>query len=60
MEQTARRSRLKSTLIRYDIVVVLRRLYDETGDTAVRVAAESLIATETDEKCRKKHSSAWR
>ncbi len=60
MEQTARRSRVKSTLIRYDIVVVLRRLYDEIGDTAVRAAAESLIATETDEKHREKYSSAWR
>jgi hypothetical protein len=48
------------TLIRYDIAVVLRRLYDETGDTAIRDAAESLIATETDEKYRKKYSSAWR
>lgn len=48
------------TLIRYDIVVGLRRLYDETGDRAIRVVAEGLIESEPDEKYRKKYSSEWR
>ncbi|MFL6417389.1 MAG: hypothetical protein ACJ74Y_17175, partial [Bryobacteraceae bacterium] len=38
------------TLIRYDILVVLRRVYDLTGDEQIRAVAEQLIATEEDLK----------
>lgn len=48
------------TLIRYDIVVGLRRLFDETSDDTVRETAEALIETEPDDKYRKKYASAWR
>jgi hypothetical protein len=48
------------TLIRYDISAVLRRVYDVTGDTALRSTAEALIGTEEDPKYRKKYATLWR
>ena len=48
------------TLIRYDILVVLRRVYDLAGDEQVRQAAERLIALEDDPKYRNKYSTVWR
>lgn len=48
------------TLIRYDIIQGLRRLYDAVGDPAARATALELIATETDEKYRKKYLTLWR
>ena len=48
------------TLIRYDILVVLRRVYDLVSDQSIRVAAERLIAMEQDPKYRKKYSTVWR
>jgi len=47
------------TLIRYDICVTLRKIYDETGDEAVRVRALQLIPTEDDPKYRKKYARVW-
>ena len=48
------------TLIRYDILVVLRRVYDVAGDEQIRDVAEKLIATEEDHKYRKKYMTVWR
>lgn len=48
------------TLIRYDIVEGLRKLYDQAQDEAVREMALSLIASETDAKYQKKYAAAWR
>ena len=47
------------TLIRYDIIVGLRKLYDEVKDDKVRQRALALIETETDAKYRKKYASVW-
>jgi hypothetical protein len=48
------------TLIRYDIVVVLRRVYDLVSDQRFRATAEQLMATERDPKYRAKYASVWR
>lgn len=48
------------TLIRYDIAVGLRTLYDATGDDVVKTTALNLIDTEDDPKYRKKYAAAWR
>lgn len=48
------------SLIRYDILQGLRKLYDAAGDEAVRQAALALIETEPDAKYRKKYASLWR
>lgn len=49
-----------STLIRYDILEGLRRLYDATGDESIRERAFALIETEQDEKYRKKYAGLWK
>ena len=48
------------TLIRYDIIQGLRKLYDEATDEKVREKALELIETEEDLKYRKKYASLWR
>lgn len=48
------------TLIRYDIQESLRKVYDVTGDEAIRKRALELIATEEDLKYRKKYSTLWK
>ncbi len=48
------------TLIRYDILAVLRRVYDATADPAVRATAEALMGLEEDPKYRKKYATLWR
>jgi hypothetical protein len=48
------------TLIRYDILVVLRRVYDAVGEAPIRALAERLISSETDPKYRKKYAAVWR
>jgi hypothetical protein len=48
------------TLIRYDIQVDLRNLYDATGDDAIKPAAEALIDLEEDPKYRRKYAGAWK
>jgi HEAT repeat protein len=48
------------TLIRYDIVQVLRKMHDAAPDEAVRRAAHVLIETETDPRYRKKYAGAWK
>jgi hypothetical protein len=49
-----------ATLVRYDVVCTMRRLFDETGDEAVKAEAMALIPTEADVKYRKKYATAWR
>lgn len=48
------------TLIRFDIVESLRKLYDQVGDDAVRETALALIASEADAKYQKKYAALWR
>ena len=47
-------------LIRYDIMVVLRRAYDVSKDEAVWSAARRLMALEEDAKYAKKYMTVWR
>ncbi len=47
-------------LVRYDIAVALRQLYDGSEDPRVKETATRLIDTETDAKYRKKYLTAWR
>jgi hypothetical protein len=48
------------TLIRYDILVVLRRVFDLVSDEQIRLTAERLMAVEEDPKYRKKYATVWR
>lgn len=48
------------TLIRFDIIQGLRRLYDSVKDETVKEKAMELIQTETNDKYRKKYSTVWR
>ncbi len=49
-----------STLIRYDICVVIKKVFDGTQDEKLRAAALALIETETDLKYRKKYAGVWK
>jgi hypothetical protein len=48
------------TLIRYDICVSLRNVYDGTGDQKIKAKALELIGTEKDLKYRKKYAVVWK
>ncbi len=48
------------TLIRYDILVVLRRVFDLVNDEQLRLTAERLMAIEEEPKYRKKYATVWR
>jgi hypothetical protein len=48
------------TLIRYDIIQSLRKLYDTVKDERLREKALELIETEEDLKYRKKYADVWR
>ncbi|MCX6048006.1 MAG: hypothetical protein NT075_23135, partial [Chloroflexi bacterium] len=48
------------TLIRYDIIQGLRKLYDEVKDEKIKATALALIETEEDIKYRKKYASLWK
>ena len=47
------------TLIRYDIVECLRKLYDATLDDDIQRRAQALIQLESDPKYKKKYSTLW-
>ena len=49
-----------ATLIRYDIIESLRKLYDQVKDETVRERAMALIETEDDLKYKKKYAGVWR
>lgn len=53
------RSHKNWSLIRYDIIESLRRLFDAAQDDAVRVRAHALIELEDDSKYKKKYLSLW-
>lgn len=48
------------TLIRYDMIDGLKKLYDEIKDEQVKQTAIELIETEEDDKYRKKYMSVWK
>ncbi len=48
------------TLIRYDIIEDLRKLYDAAHDESIRAKALELIETEDDMKYRKKYATLWK
>ncbi len=48
------------TLIRYDIIESLRKLYDEIKDEQVKHLALDLIEKEKDQKYKKKYASVWK
>lgn len=48
------------TLIRYDIVQSLRKVYDVDGDQEVREVSLRLIESEDDLKYRRKYAGLWR
>lgn len=48
------------TLIRYDIIQALRKVYDAAPDEAVRSTAQELIASEEDARYRKKYAGVWK
>ena len=47
------------TLIRYDILECLRKLFDAVRDETIRTRAGALIDLETDPKYRKKYQTLW-
>jgi hypothetical protein len=49
-----------STLVRFDIQAVMRRIFDATGDQDIRSQGRKLIELEEDPKYRKKYATAWR
>ena len=48
------------TLIRYDIIQGLRKLYEAVQDERIKMKALELIETEEDSKYRKKYATLWR
>ncbi len=48
------------TLIRYDILASIRRIYDDTKDKTLPAIATGLIELERDSKYKKKYSTLWR
>jgi hypothetical protein len=49
-----------ATLIRYDILAGLRKLYDQVADESIRETALALIESEQDLKYRKKYTTLWK
>jgi hypothetical protein len=47
-------------LIRYDILVSMRNVYNEVGDESIRERAHALIASEKDLKNQKKCAGVWK
>ncbi len=47
-------------LIRYDMIVGLKHLYDEVKDEHIKEISMELIESEEDNKYRKKYLSAWK
>lgn len=47
------------TLIRYDIIVGLKKMYDELKDEEIKQTALQLIESEEDIKYRKKYAAIW-
>jgi hypothetical protein len=47
------------TLIRYDIIECLRKLFEAVQDETIRTRAKALIELESDAKYKKKYSTLW-
>jgi hypothetical protein len=54
------RAEKNGTLIRFDIIQGLRKLYDAVKDESIRTSALGLIETEVDLKYRKKYAGVWK
>lgn len=54
------RDEKSGTLVRADIVESLRRVHEATGDQASYDTAQRLIASEPDEKYRRKYTKLWK
>ncbi len=54
------RTEKNCTLLRYDILQGLRRLYDERPDDTIRTKALALMELEEDAKYRKKYATLWK
>jgi hypothetical protein len=48
------------TLVRFDIIEVLKKMYDQTSDDTIMAKALLLIDTENDPKYRKKYMGLWK
>ncbi|CAN5528026.1 hypothetical protein BH10BAC2_BH10BAC2_08610 [soil metagenome] len=48
------------TLIRYDIIEVFRKIYNEVPDNKIKDTTLELIKTEEDQKYQKKYTSLWK
>jgi len=48
------------SLVRTDVIAALGRLFHATGHPSIEARAETLIASEADEKTRKKQRAAWK
>jgi hypothetical protein len=48
------------TLIRYDILKMVRKVFDVAGDEGIKVMALRLIESEADLKYRKKYGTLWK
>jgi hypothetical protein len=48
------------TLVRYDLLVGMKHLFDASADDAVRELALALVAQEGDEKYRSKYRTVWK
>jgi hypothetical protein len=48
------------TLIRYDIQIVLKRIFDSTKDESVRTQALKLMDLEQDRKYTRKYGTVWK
>jgi len=53
-------SEKNGSLVRTDVLTALGRLFRATGDPSIEARAEKLIASERDEKARKKQASSWK
>lgn len=48
------------TMIRHDILVSMRNVYNEVKDESIKEKALALIEIEKDEKYQKKYKTAWK
>ncbi len=53
-------SRKNSTLIRYDIIGVLRKIYDIVKDESLKDVSLQLISLEKEKKYQTKYISLWK
>jgi hypothetical protein len=54
------RAEKNGSFIRYDILCAMRSLFEATNAEEIKSQASTLIASETDQKYRRKYAGAWR